>query len=110
MFRIRDVLCLLAAGAAIALCFAASADARIVRLQGHRVTVRVVGQIDAWPCPEKSCLKAVVGTRWNGVGRDHVVRCAYPRRLHVVSAKTGRGGRSWAHVFACAKVYRWRIG
>lgn len=109
MFRLRDVLFLFLAGAAIALCFAASrADARVL-LAGHPVRVAIVGQIDAWPCPTSSCLKAVVRTSYRHLGRDHVVRCAWPRRLHVVSAKTGRGGRSWAHVYACRTIYRWRI-
>lgn len=109
MFRKRDVLILFLAGAALALCFAASrADARVM-LNGDRVTARVVGQIDAYPCPTSSCLKAIVRTSWRSLGRDHVVRCSYPRHLHVVSAHRRSDGTRWAHVFACSKIYRWRI-
>lgn len=80
-----------------------------VRLDRQRVTVQVVGGISAEPCARvRGCAQAIVELRWAGVTSTHLVRCANPRALHVTVAYHGPGGR-FAYVYACRRVYRWRI-
>ena len=108
MFRIRDVICVFFAGVAIALCFAAGRADAAVYVQGKRVTVTQIGAISAAPCSNPyGCTKAVISLRWDHRANDHLVRCGFPRRLHVIGTYRAEGVR-WVSVYACRKTYTWR--
>jgi len=81
-----------------------SADARVF-LNDQRVTVTLVGGISAEPCPDPhGCARGIVELRWRSFHAIHHVRCLSPQSLHVVSA-TKRN----ATVFACRRLYRWKL-
>jgi len=95
---------LLVIGALLGLASAGSADARVV-LNQQRVTVTLVGGISAEPCPDPhGCARGIVELRWGSFHALHHVRCLRPRGLHVVAAKRHR-----ATVFACRRLYHWRL-
>ena len=76
---------------------------------GHRVTARLVGGIDASPCTSHyGCAKGVVELRYNGHSGTHLVRCPMPKRLHVEGVVRNRRG-VFADVFACSRHYVWRL-
>lgn len=102
--------------AAVLAIAAAPADARVF-FQGERVSVRIVGQIDAYPCSDPhGCKRAVVELRWrthNPVpGNPHLVACARPRHMHVQTL-SHYNGHTYAQVRACRKrhpgYYAWRL-
>jgi len=91
-------------GALIALAFPNSADARVF-LEHQRVTVALVGGISAEPCTDPDgCTRGIMELRWGSFRALHHVRCLHPRGPHVVAAKRHR-----ATVFACRRLYRWRL-
>lgn len=103
----RRVLAVIAA--VLVLSVAATPASARVSLEGTRVRAAVVGQIDAYPCPDPNgCLRAVVEIRWHHA-RTHLVRCGNPRRLHVIRARRNRLGIPHAWVYACSRTYKWRI-
>jgi hypothetical protein len=76
---------------------------------GHRVRVALVGGIDASPCTNPyGCAKGIVELRYNGHARQHLVRCPYPKHLHVAAITRNRNGVR-ADVFACSRHYLWRL-
>ena len=61
--------------------------------------------ISAEPCPDPhGCARGIVELRWGSFHALHHVRCLRPRGLHVVAAKRHR-----ATVFACRRLYHWRL-
>lgn len=101
-------------GVAVAAVFATRADAKVF-FQGERVTVRIVGQIDAFPCSDPhGCKRAVVELRWHNhnpvPGNPHLVACGHPRDLHVQTL-SHFNGHTFAQVRACRKrhpgYYAW---
>ncbi len=88
---------------------ALAAPASAASFNGHRVTVRLVGGIDASPCTSPyGCAKGVVELRYNGHAATHLVRCPMPKRLHVAGIARNRRG-VFADVFACSRHYVWRL-
>lgn len=95
--------------AILALLLAASTAAAAVSFNGHRVSVRLVGGIDASPCTSPyGCAKGVVELRYNGRSATHLVRCLTPRHLHVAGMTRNRMGVR-VDVFACSRHYLWRL-
>lgn len=91
--------------------FACSAHSAVWR--GHTVKAKLVGQIDASPCGQSSCLNGIVGVIVDGhdVG-DHVVRCAWPRHPRVLAFDHGRHHHRlgwYARVRTCGRGYWWRF-
>jgi hypothetical protein len=85
--------------------FASGADGRVF-VNGDRVTVTLVGGISAEPCPDpQGCARGIVELRWRDFHALHHVRCLHPEALHVVSARQHHK----AVVFACRRLYRWRL-
>lgn len=94
--------------AAVTLSIAGAASGAVA-YNGHPITARVVGGIDASPCTSPyGCAKAIVELRTNGRADTHLVRCAHPRRLHVASVTRNRSGVR-VDVFACGRDYLWRL-
>jgi hypothetical protein len=93
-------------GALAALAFTvAPADAKVF-VNHKRVTMTLVGGISAAPCSDPhGCARGIVELRWGSFDALHHVRCLRPQALHVVSAQ--RHGH--AVVFACRRLYRWRL-
>jgi hypothetical protein len=76
-----------------------------VFLNHQRVTVTLVGGISAEPCPDPhGCARGIVELRWRSLHALHHVRCLSPQSLHVVSARQHE-----AVVFACRRLYHWRL-
>jgi len=91
------------------LALAAPASAGAASFNDHRVTVRLVGGIDASPCTSHyGCAKGIVELRYNGRAGTHLVRCPRPKRLHVAGVVRNRRG-VFADVFACSRHYVWRL-
>jgi len=90
---------------------AGSAHAAVWR--GHHVKAKLVGQIDASPCPEPSCLKGIVGVFFDGHDvQDHVVRCAWPRHPRILKFDHARHHHRYgwyAKVRTCGRHYWWRF-
>ena len=102
----RSILLIL--GACLALSLTAG-TAVAASFNGHRVTVKLVGGIDASPCTSPyGCAKGVVELRYNGHAAQHLVRCLTPRHLHVAGVTTTRRGVR-VDVFACSRHYLWRL-
>jgi hypothetical protein len=77
-----------------------------VILDHQRVAVTLVGGISAEPCPDPhGCARGIVELRWGTFSALHHVRCLRPHALHVVSARKHHK----AIVFACRRLYRWRL-
>jgi hypothetical protein len=90
---------------------AASANAAV--WHGHTVRARFVGQIDASPCPDPSCVRGIVGVIVDGRDvADHVVRCAWPRHPKIRAFDHGwhHHRYGWyAKVATCGRDYWWRF-
>jgi hypothetical protein len=77
-----------------------------VFIDHERVTVTLVGGISAEPCSDpRGCVRGIVELRWKTFHALHHIRCLRPQALHVVSARKHHK----AVVFACRRLYRWRL-
>lgn len=98
------------AAVAIMLSAVATSPASAAVWHGHTVKAKLVGQIDASPCPEASCLKGVVGVFVDGMDvRDHVVRCAWPSPRVLDFSRRGYPHRHYAKVHVCGLNHWWRF-
>jgi hypothetical protein len=89
----------------MAMAVAHAASARVF-VDHQRVTVTLVGGISAVPCPDPhGCARGIVELRWGTFHALHHVRCLRPQALHVVSARRHHK----AVVFACRRLYGWRL-
>jgi hypothetical protein len=105
MMRVLRPPVLLVIGALVVLAFSSTTANGRVFLNHQRVTVTLVGGISAEPCPDPhGCARGIVELRWGGFQALEHVRCTAPNALHVVSAKGHR-----AIVWACRKLYRWKL-
>ena len=96
---------LLLIGALIVLAFPDDSANGKVFLNHQRVTVTLVGGISAEPCPDPhGCARGIVELRRRSFHALHHVRCLSPQSLHVVSARQHE-----AVVFACRRLYHWRM-
>ena len=96
---------LLLIGALIILAFPDDSANGKVFLNHQRVTVTLVGGISAEPCPDPhGCARGIVELHRGSFHALHHVRCLSPQALHVVSARQRE-----AVVFACRRLYHWRL-
>jgi hypothetical protein len=105
MARLVRIFVVIIGGLAALAFTVAPVDAKVF-VNHERVTVTLVGAISAEPCSDPhGCARGIVELRWGSVHALHHVRCLHPQTLHVVSAR--RHGQ--AVVFACRRLYRWRL-